>query len=554
MIVLWTATALATSGFGPKIPDATFTGAETFTQDGGTQLWSRIERYADPDRTLFVKEAFNDALTWTDADYAPWIATCFGSGTPHSSAFLLHAGPRADVAEGTPILFVPGAGDNGSRGFVTMATRMDNAYRPVFALTFAHPHGDVLRQAEIVADAIAVITARTGAAQVDVVAHSKGGAAVAAYLSHTPGADWGRPDYEAVATPYRGDVRRAVFIASPLGGIDTAYRWPNGNLFSLDADAALAPTSWSAYYPSGSAVFWDETDLIDQDFLASGADYFPGQRQLLARQTAPLPGTQTWLDGYALQLDWYTTYEGGLGFVSDSAGIDDAIAEGGDFLSRLAAQGVDPQVAIYLLAGSNPLMVNGDADLRDLWSGVASEADWRDLVESIDGHGVPLTPTDAEIAGLADGALVLGEVTGPSDGLVFVDSATRADALTARGATVVESRVVDLSHLDLLYASPITGQLLQDEAAADPDLAWLGAVGARYAAADTLGWVEGVLADDTAGDDPTADTGTPDPADDGPDAATTPTGTRPCGSCDATGLPFGPWPLALLAAWARRRR
>ena len=50
---------------------------------------------------------------------------------------------------------MPGAGDNGSRGFVTLATKLDRTNRPVFALTFAHPHGDLFLQAETVADAIA---------------------------------------------------------------------------------------------------------------------------------------------------------------------------------------------------------------------------------------------------------------------------------------------------------------------------------------------------------------------------------------------------------------
>ena len=66
-------------------------------------------------------------------------------------------GPRETIATGTPILFVPGAGDNASRGFITMATHMDELNRPVYALTFAHPHGDVFMQAELVANAIARI-------------------------------------------------------------------------------------------------------------------------------------------------------------------------------------------------------------------------------------------------------------------------------------------------------------------------------------------------------------------------------------------------------------
>ena len=64
-------------------------------------------------------------------------------------------GPSSAIASGTPILFVPGAADNGSRGFITMAWHQDLIGRPVYALTFAHPHGDAFEQAELIADAIA---------------------------------------------------------------------------------------------------------------------------------------------------------------------------------------------------------------------------------------------------------------------------------------------------------------------------------------------------------------------------------------------------------------
>ena len=52
---------------------------------------------------------------------------------------------------------------------------------------------------------------------------------------------------------------------------------------------------------------------------------------------------------------------------------------------------------------------------------------------------------------------------------------------------------MDLSHLDLLYASPVTGELLLAEAEADPvEDGWKAGLGERYIVADTLGWVERV--------------------------------------------------------------
>ncbi|MFN7143919.1 MAG: esterase/lipase family protein, partial [Myxococcota bacterium] len=255
MIPLLAALASATPSFDPTTAEAVFTGEETHDATGALQLWSRIERHRDGDTSLFTAGEFNTVTTWADnTAYAPWIGAAFGTGTPHGSTFLLHEGVHAATATGTPILFVPGASDNASRGFVTMATRMDLAGRPVFALTFAHPHGDVFEQAEVVADAIARVKARTGAARVDVVSHSKGGIAVAVYLSHHAGADWGHDAYEAVGTRYRGDVRRSVFVATPLTGIDTGYRWPLANLVGTSADTAFAPTSWRTWYPYGTGA------------------------------------------------------------------------------------------------------------------------------------------------------------------------------------------------------------------------------------------------------------------------------------------------------------
>ena len=513
-LILWASMAWATADYDPSTPAQTFTGQETFTQDGTIPLWSAIERHTDPNKGLLAQESFNQGIAWQDGEYSPWMQSCFGTATPSSSDFLLHFGPNEASASGTPILLVPGAGDNGSRGFITLASKMDQAGRPVYAITFAHPHGDVFMQAEAVANAIARIQARTGAAQVDVVSHSKGGIATAVYLSHHSGADWAHSAYTKHGTQYRGDVRRSVFIGTPLAGVDTLYRWSGNNYAALDADTTFSPSSWSAYYPySTSAPAW-VTDLSDQDMLSDGADIFPGQRQILARQDHPLPGSMPWLGVYAAQQDWYTTYEGGYGFYSYSDGIDDAIADGGELLTHLTDTGVDPSVELFILAGTNPLMPNATETLlaqvfgqawvdlstsgTDLWAAL--------LAEAVGNTMEPIGLAQEEVQGLAQGKLLLGEITGTSDGVVFTDSATHSSALTARGAVVHETRTANLSHLDLLYASTLTGSLLIAQGEADPtEDGWKIAVGARYQSEDTLGWVQEILADPEPAD--TGDTG-----------------------------------------------
>ena len=559
--VAMVAAGWATSGFDPTSPEAVFEGRETFTQDEAIKLWAAIERHDDPDRILFHPESFNDGLRWRDTETSPWIATAFGTDTPPSSTFLLHIGPSESIARGTPILMIHGAGDNASRSFVTLATRLDQGGRPVYAITFAHPHGDVFLQAEVVADAIAVIRARTGATEVDVIGHSKGGIAAAVHAANRPGLDLGDPDYLAVGTPYAGDIRRLVLIAVPLGGVDTSYRWPGLNLYGLVRDATVSPTSWDRYYPSSTLFPLIYDSLADQDFLPDGLDLFPGQRQVLKRQPPPLPGTRPWLGVYALQPDWYTTYEGGLGFWSRSDGIDAAISAGGSLIDTLAAVGIDPDIETFQLAGTSPLLPNGDDALADQFGQLADVVDYEALLADLTAHGIAVSADADELAGLEGGQLVLGEISDPSDGLVLLSSASDTAAITARGGTVAERYTVDLSHLDLLYASPITGQLLID--AADeglPEDAWMRGVGQRYIAADTLGWIEGVLADPPepapTADTAAADTGGGDTATPAPPNGPAPAYPRPCGSCTHGGagsaVALG-WALAAVG-WRRPPR
>ncbi len=412
--------------------------------------------------------------------------------------------------------------------------------------------------------------------EVDVVAHSKGAMAAAVYASNDNASGWGNTAYHQVGTTYRGDIRRLVLIAAPLNGIDTAWRWPAANTMLLDPDTAMAPSSWATWYPYTTANQFVTTDLEEQDFLPEEGDLFPGQRQLARRQSHALPGTMTWLGAYALQPDWYTTYEGGLGYWSWSDGIDEAIEAGGYLVAKIQKHGVDPDIELFLLAGENPLMHNGaeyqwgllfgEAFVDVATSGVDA---WAELLAYGVSEGTIATDFhEDELRGLAQGKLMLGEISGPSDGVVFIDSATHQGALTGRGAQIMETRVVDLAHLDLLYASPITGQILIDVGDSDPsEHGWMRAVGERYIEADTLGWVEGVLADpETPGDtgdtgQDTGDTGDTGPAHDtaqdsaDPDANLEHEGGRFERNCDGCGGgTAGGWAALLGLALLRRRR
>lgn len=114
-----------------------------------------------------------------------------------------------------------------------------------------------------------------------------------------------------------------------------------------------------------------------------------------------------WNDQYPLDMtqpDWWTTYHGGLGFVSHSRGINTAIADGGNLIARLEKAGGGAGVELSVLAGDNHMF-----------------------------------------------GPVLGDVSAPSDGLVFVDSVLNTDAMVAGGAILKEKITLKVNHLELLF-------------------------------------------------------------------------------------------------------
>lgn len=136
---------------------------------------------------------------------APASPMATGPGTARPSA------ARASV----PVLLVPGwfneadAMEPLRRRF--LAAGRDSA--AVVALGFEDPVGSNRAHAREIARAVLALQERTGAARVDVVAHSMGGLAVRYYLWNG-GAE---------------DVRRVVFLATPQRGTLTSFlAWGDG--------------------------------------------------------------------------------------------------------------------------------------------------------------------------------------------------------------------------------------------------------------------------------------------------------------------------------------
>lgn len=480
---MWTSLAplvlLATPAFGPV--------AEC--DPSPTVGWQNA-LYGDDADGLFRQEGFLSVSEWGDATpgdptAGQLIADCFGEVAPHSGRVVLHAlSPAPGAPERVrPVLLVPGAGDNAIRSYTFMALALRLAGFKVYAVTFAHRHGDNFLQAEQVANVLGLLAERHGT-RVDVVAHSKGGMPVRIYASNAEGVDWStvHPAYHARGTRYRGEIGRLFFFGAPLGGLDTSFRWPSANYFPVVATPLDSPVSWTDYYPGGNRFLG--TDLRPFSLYGGPAGNFPGQAQMLTPwdEAYDLPGSNPLLGIYAtLQQDWFTTYYGGFGFISDSDGIGAAMEEAGDTMAALGRTGVDPAIALYVVAGGNPILSSagfGGVPFA-LWfddgDAAALRLFWQDGVEAVLDLYFPWWPAfEDELPRLLAGTGFLGEISGPSDGVLFVDSALDDAALTSRGAEVIESRLFErLNHVELLAAGTLFADFHAnpDNGFFDPDLA-----------------------------------------------------------------------------------
>lgn len=191
-------------------------------------------------------------------------------------------------------------------------------------------------------------------------------------------------------TEYRGDVRRYIQLGAPNGGIDFTFRNPN-MAWSIMATGAYGPVPYTKMLIYG---LWMDTTY--HSIYSEGGAY-PGQSQMLARWDKIYP-----LNIY--QQDWYTTYHGGLGFTSYSNGIDYAIAQGGNLIEMLRASPISDGIEIAILSGDKNII-----------------------------NGIPW------------------ETTGPSDRLIFVDSATDTSNMEVAGANIIANDTYYLNHLELAY-------------------------------------------------------------------------------------------------------
>lgn len=402
--------------------------------------WERVELWADTASQMIngqepvVKVALpenNKVRNWFPADIFVKDGTSTASNDYNfgdyghlksNRFFLLGYGPGWNNAtKPYPVLLVHGASDDMNRAWAhpwdkqTPATitnpglmqYLANKGYAVFAISFPHVHGNNLIQGELIAGAIDVIKSRTGASQVDVVAHSKGNMTVAAYLSSL-NQEWSDTTW---MTDYRGDVRKYVAVAAPYKGLDTMFRYYTANTTVISNNSDSPVAFWEAYIYYAYRYYkrWDMTSTYSGNF-------YQGQTQLLHNWVDdpdhPIGfNAESWTsDANETMLD---LYYGGQSLYITSEGIDNAISDPSgtngtnDFIAKLNGKGLDPNVKLYTLYGTN-----------QVW-----DYTW---------WGYPI-----------------GEKADASDGLLFVASATYTQGVTRRGAPLAAKTGMNYNHLDI---------------------------------------------------------------------------------------------------------
>jgi triacylglycerol lipase len=171
--------------------------------------------------------------------------------------------PAQEIPAFVPVLLVPGWADTGE-DVAVLQGRLRAAGWPedrVAAVTFEHPSGSNREHAREIATAVDSLLARTGEAQVDVVAHSMGGLATRYYLRERD-----------------GKVRRAVFLATPHRGTWAAYlAFGEGRAEMLPGSDFLEDLNSSPPVPPGVEAFTVRT-LLETHVLPGASATLPGVR------------------------------------------------------------------------------------------------------------------------------------------------------------------------------------------------------------------------------------------------------------------------------------
>ena len=357
-----------------------------------SKYWERIECYQDKTHPFAAQSVLNKSRH-EDLE----VVAAFGSQLPDSSLFLLHFGPKWRVNKGKVVVLAHGASDNSTRAWAAPEMMTGDPYKT-----------GLLQALEAKGYRVFAVTfphkhgnifyeAQYLADAVE-LAKLATGAAKVTLIGHSAGGLAARAYVSGYRlntawTAYRGDVEKLITLATPHRGTDFAFRHPEFNYFSIkDEPVANAPMSWDRILYYGQ---WQDTSEF-----SIYSDNFPMQQQVLYDWTAKYPVN-------TLSPDFYTTLHGGQGFVSHSLGINNAILKGGNFMNNFMAYPVPPELPVVVIAGTNSTMKD-----------------------------IPATEKD-----------------GPSDGLLFVESASHtADLNHPARKLPIKTYLVNENHLTISYS------------------------------------------------------------------------------------------------------
>ena len=294
---------------GPTTLEATYS---TGIQNG----WVRVERWRDTS-AAFTQEAFP---TDGRGDQSGQRVTFFaGDGSPHSSQFLMYYAPGWSTnTKPVPVLLVHGANQDAD-----LAWADPNEAGGYGCGRASCPSTGMMQSLSAAGYKVFALGLphKNGdgyfwseqIADAVAIVKSRTGATQVDVIAWSKSASNARMYLSNVkktwGTAYRGDVRRLLLLGSANNGIDLSFR--HGWNFSL------------VVYPDCGGVINGPTPhdhLVCYGVYRDGAEwtysspYFPGSAQLLKPWNTiyPLP---------SVEQDWYTTYFGGQGFYSSGPGI-----------------------------------------------------------------------------------------------------------------------------------------------------------------------------------------------------------------------------------------
>jgi hypothetical protein len=403
MYTLTAALGLTFSVLGVQSAKAGSTTLEATYSSGISNGWVRVERWRD-NLSAFTQETFPPDGR---GDQSGQRKTFFGGdGSPHSSKFLMYYAPGWGTnTRTTPVLLVQGANQDADLAWANPneagAYGCGRASCPSSGLmqTLSNDGYKVFAINFPHKNGDSYFWSEQIADAIAIV-KSRTGASEVDVIAWSKSTSSARMYVSSIrqswGTGYRGDVRRLILLGAANNGIDLSFR--HGWSYSL-----------TIYPECGGAI----NGPVPHDMLVCfglwrngsqwtyGSSYFPGSKQLLKR----------WDSVYALptyEQDWYTTYHGGFGFYTHSTGITPYL---GDSLIDIIRTSPTPaSVRVHNLCGNQ-----------------------------------------------ADITLLHNEHTGPSDGVVFINSCQDATGIGANGG----GATVAVNHLELGWDSPSTTKIQQ---------------------------------------------------------------------------------------------